>query len=113
LRAQGEVLAGEQLWALIEGLEVNKLLCKYTHALTGYIGSASFGTTTINTIKKLREENPGFVYVCDPVMGDNGKMYVPTEMVQLFRDELVPLATGTNKHTPSVLSLFAPLFFTC
>jgi len=31
---KGQVLDGDQLWALIEGLEANELL-SYTHLLTG------------------------------------------------------------------------------
>ena len=79
------MLGGEQLCTLVEGLESNKLLSKYTHALTGYIGSISFGTKTVGIIDKLRSANPDLIYVCDPVLGDNGKMYVPKEMIQLFR----------------------------
>lgn len=30
--------------------------------------------------------------VCDPVMGDNGKMYVPAELLPIYRDVIVPLA---------------------
>lgn len=30
--------------------------------------------------------------VCDPVLGDNGKLYVPKELVALYRDSVVPLA---------------------
>lgn len=33
-----------------------------------------------------------FVPVCDPVMGDNGKMYVPEEILPVYRDIVVPLA---------------------
>lgn len=35
---KGQVLDGEQLWALIEGLEANDLL-HYTHLLTGLVFS--------------------------------------------------------------------------
>jgi pyridoxine kinase len=31
-------------------------------------------------------------YVCDPVMGDAGKFYVPQELVAIYRDEVIPLA---------------------
>lgn len=31
--------------------------------------------------------------VCDPVLGDNGKLYVPEELVAIYRDEVVPRAT--------------------
>lgn len=30
--------------------------------------------------------------VCDPVMGDDGKMYVPEELKDIYRTEIVPLA---------------------
>ena len=36
---------------------------------------------------------PDLVYICDPVLGDNGKFYVPTELLSGFRDMLIPLAT--------------------
>ncbi|EFJ29421.1 hypothetical protein SELMODRAFT_170710 [Selaginella moellendorffii] len=89
---RGQVLDGDQLWALIEGLEANNLLF-YTHLLTGYIGSASFLRTVHRVIEKLRSVNPNLVYVCDPVMGDEGRLYVAPELVPLFRDLIVPVAT--------------------
>ena len=32
---QGDVMSGEQLWRLVEGLEANQLCGRYTHLLTG------------------------------------------------------------------------------
>ncbi|CAH2079682.1 unnamed protein product [Thlaspi arvense] len=89
---KGQVLNGEQLWDLIEGLEANDLLF-YTHLLTGYIGSVSFLNTILEVINKLRSVNPNLTYVCDPVMGDEGKLYVPEELVQVYREKVVPLAS--------------------
>ena len=31
-------------------------------------------------------------YVCDPVMGDTGKLYVPIELIDLYRTIIVPRA---------------------
>ena len=70
---RGDRLDGDQLWALVEGLDANGLLEGYTHLLTGYIGSLSFLTVIARVADRLRERNPGLVYVCDPVMGDAGK----------------------------------------
>lgn len=36
---------------------------------------------------------PDLSAVCDPVMGDNGQLYVPEELVPVYRDEVIPLAT--------------------
>lgn len=32
-------------------------------------------------------------YVCDPVMGDHGKLYVPEDLVAVYRDEMTSVAT--------------------
>ncbi|KAK6913570.1 Pyridoxamine kinase/Phosphomethylpyrimidine kinase [Dillenia turbinata] len=88
----GQVLNGQQLWDLIEGLEANDLLF-YTHLLTGYIGSVSFLNTVLEVVKKLRTVNPKLTYVCDPVMGDEGKLYVPQELVSVYREKVVPVAS--------------------
>ncbi|KAL6007449.1 hypothetical protein ACLOJK_032946 [Asimina triloba] len=88
----GQVLNGQQLWDLIEGLEANSLLY-YTHLLTGYIGSASFLNTVLEVVDKLRSVNPQLIYVCDPVMGDEGKLYVPRELVDVYREKVVPVAS--------------------
>ena len=42
--------------------------------------------------------NTSFSVVCDPVMGDEGRLYLPPDMVPLFRDALLPLA---NVLTPN------------
>ncbi|CAH9086899.1 unnamed protein product [Cuscuta epithymum] len=89
---KGQVLNGEQLWDLIEGLEANKLLY-YTHLLTGYIGSISFLEKVLQVVDKLRTINPDLTYVCDPVMGDDGKLYIPLELVSVYREKVVPVAS--------------------
>ncbi|XP_022948502.1 pyridoxal kinase-like [Cucurbita moschata] len=89
---KGQVLNGGQLWDLIEGLEENELLY-YTHLLTGYIGSVSFLNTVLKVVEKLRSVNPKLTYVCDPVMGDEGKLYVPQELVSVYREKVVPVAS--------------------
>lgn len=89
---KGQVLNGKQLWELIEGLEANNLLY-YTHLLTGYIGSVSFLDNVLEVVKKLRSINPTLTYVCDPVMGDEGKLYVPQELVSVYREKVVPVAS--------------------
>ena len=86
-------MTGDQLWSLVEGLDTNGLLEGYTHLLTGYIGSASMLRTVARLVRKLRQINPDLVYVCDPVLGDNGKLYVPAELTEIYKEEIVPLAT--------------------
>lgn len=44
--------------------------------------------------------------VCDPVMGDNGKFYVPESFVEIYRDELIHLAdiVSPNQFEAELLS---------
>ncbi|KAI8063167.1 Ribokinase-like protein [Gongronella butleri] len=84
----GGRLDAEQVHHLFDGLENNGLDDQYTHVLTGYIGNVSILKVIESQVKKLKAKIPGLVYVCDPVMGDNGKLYVSPEVVPLYRDIL-------------------------
>ncbi|XP_063825590.1 pyridoxal kinase [Ostrinia nubilalis] len=88
---KGNVLKNEELEELVQGLTLNEV-DYYTHFLTGYSRSPDSLKQIAEIIKKLRQKNPDLVYVCDPVMGDNGKMYVPEEILPVYRDIVVPLA---------------------
>ena len=84
---------GDKLLTIVEGLESNGLLNnKHTHLLTGYIGSASFLSAVLQIINKLKTTSPDFKYVCDPVLGDNGKLYVPEELVEIYKKDVLKLA---------------------
>ncbi|CAN1351571.1 Pyridoxal kinase [Linum perenne] len=61
--------------------------------LAGYIGSVSFLNTVLEVVNKLRTINPKLIYVCDPVMGDEGKLYVPPDLVAVYREKVVPVAS--------------------
>lgn len=94
----------------MEGLQRNQLLSETNYLLTGYIGSESFLRSVkqdvIQRILLKKEENKqqqqNFQYLCDPVLGDNGKFYVPEELVDIYRNEIIPLA---NIVTPNQFEL--------
>lgn len=88
---KGQILSDTDLDQLMEGLKANKL-DQYSHLLTGYVGSPSFLQQIAETVKYLKTRNPALKYVCDPVMGDNGCMYVPESLLPIYRDVIVPLA---------------------
>ena len=94
---EGDILKGEQLRSILAGLKRNDLLSEIGHILTGYIGSASFLEAVIDVIKIVQEEvnvrgSRNVRFICDPVLGDKGKFYVPFELVQLYREKVIPLA---------------------
>jgi pyridoxine kinase len=44
------------------------------------MGSAALCRTIVRIAKKLKEVNPALIYVCDPVLGDNGKLFVDVDL---------------------------------
>ncbi|BFZ10089.1 hypothetical protein BsWGS_13128 [Bradybaena similaris] len=85
---KGQILDAEEVADLFEGLRINDLL-NFSFVLTGYIGSQTFLQKVGDTIKEMKSKNPSLVYVCDPVMGDNGKLYVSEKLVPVYRSEIV------------------------
>ena len=80
--------------------------------LTGYIGSVTFLQQVIATLRALRgvpgtnADGPGGAtagtrdvqYFCDPVLGDNGQLYVP----QVRRTDGRPTDRPTDRLTDCV-----------
>ena len=60
--------------------------------LTGYLGDSGQASAIADLIGAVRKTNPDVIYVCDPVIGDNGGLYVPVETALAIRDRLLPLA---------------------
>ena len=61
--------------------------------LTGYFGNAAQVRSVARLIAALKEKNDGLLYVCDPVMGDLGGLYIPQPTAEAIRDTLIPLAS--------------------
>ncbi|CAH8591495.1 unnamed protein product [Schistosoma margrebowiei] len=88
---KGQVLDATSMKDLYLGLKANGLN-KYTHVLTGYLGSSSSLEVVADIVSDLKKENSNIKYYCDPVLGDNGKLYVPPELVQIYQEKILPLS---------------------
>ncbi|XP_025192050.1 pyridoxal kinase [Melanaphis sacchari] len=97
----GQILNESNLSELITGLVENELH-NYSHLLTGYIRCPMFLKKVAEVYKILKEKNPDLIYVCDPVMGDNKKMYVPKEILDIYKNEIIHL---TDILTPNEYEL--------
>ncbi|VDN03723.1 unnamed protein product [Thelazia callipaeda] len=98
---KGQKLDNIQLRDIYDGLQLNEIN-NYSHILTGYCGDASFLLEIANIVKALKKKNPAVLFYCDPVMGDNGRYYVPKELMPIYRDILVPMA---DVITPNIFEL--------
>lgn len=92
--APGIRLNANQLLEILNGMKQNHLLNAISHLLTGYIGTASCLQAVAHAVHMLRRHSTAnLIYVCDPVLGDNGKLYVPQSLVQIYLDHILHLAT--------------------
>eukprot|EP00003_Mantamonas_plastica_P012555 TRINITY_DN2248_c0_g1_i1.p1 TRINITY_DN2248_c0_g1~~TRINITY_DN2248_c0_g1_i1.p1 ORF type:complete len:296 (+),score=78.26 TRINITY_DN2248_c0_g1_i1:253-1140(+) len=85
---KGQRLGGDELMELVEGLEANELLDQ-DFVVSGYIGNEGVLTRVLETVQMVRKNNENSIYVCDPVLGDNGKLYVPEALIDLYRDQVL------------------------
>ncbi|XP_054165504.1 pyridoxal kinase-like [Oppia nitens] len=89
---KGQVLDSRDLLTVFDGLVKNDLHKQYTHILTGYAKNESFLESVLEVVNTVKQANPGAIYLCDPVMGDNGQMYVPQELLPVYKDKIILIA---------------------
>jgi len=82
----------EQFAALMRDLENAPWLGEVAGVLSGYLGDEGQAAAVASLVKAVRAKNPDALYICDPVMGDLGGLYVPEALAVALRDKLLPLA---------------------
>lgn len=91
---KGTKVSAKEIEDLYQGLREN-YLNDFDMMLSGYVPGAEAVTAVGAIAKELKEHNrqtPGnFFWVLDPVMGDNGKIYVAEDVVPAYK-ALLPLA---------------------
>eukprot|EP00914_Ancora_sagittata_P021965 GHVO01043746.1.p1 GENE.GHVO01043746.1~~GHVO01043746.1.p1 ORF type:complete len:340 (+),score=35.16 GHVO01043746.1:163-1182(+) len=71
----------------------NDVTSDYSGIVSGYVATGDCLDAFVEFLEKLRSSKANdFVYLCDPVLGDNGKLYVSPELVDVYRKKAVPLA---------------------
>jgi pyridoxine kinase len=81
-----------QFAALVEDLAKSAFLCECGAILTGYFGSAAQIEPVARLVKSLKAINPQALFLCDPVIGDSGGLYVAEATAAAIRDHLLPMA---------------------
>jgi len=105
---KGNFFSAEDIENIIVGLEENNLLAKHNALMSGYIGNPYIADVIAKTVKKLKKQNPEFIYSCDPVFGDfrkdnkKGILYASKHHPKIFLEKLIPLA---DIITPNLFEL--------
>jgi pyridoxine kinase len=91
-RATRIVPPSDAFAALMADLERAPWLGEVTAVLSGYLGDASQAGAVAALVKTVKARNPRATYICDPVIGDVGGLYVPEALAKAMRDDLLPIA---------------------
>ncbi|MFC5586804.1 pyridoxal kinase PdxY [Nitratireductor kimnyeongensis] len=81
-----------QFARFIKDLENAPWLGEVSAVLSGYLGGPEQAHAIAGLVETLKTRNPEARYVCDPVLGDRGGLYVPETTAAAIRDRLMPLA---------------------
>jgi len=83
-------------------------LRKYQVVLFGYLGIEAFASETPHLIDMINEANTQLIpsktmiceekttpeknilFICDPVLGESGRLYMPQSFLSLYREKLIP-----------------------
>ncbi|WP_102867270.1 pyridoxal kinase PdxY [Pseudovibrio exalbescens] len=99
----GRVFDGEMIRELVDGIEARGALPKCDAVLSGYMGGAPIVEAVVDTVARVRKENPKAIYCCDPVMGDVGRgIFVQESIPDLIKSLAIPQA---DIITPNLFEL--------
>ena len=89
----GQVFTGDTVRALVDGIAARGALARCDAVLSGYVGDSGIGEAILHAADRVRAENPGAVFCCDPVIGDVVEgVYVRPGIEAFLRDRALPMA---------------------
>ena len=87
----------------MDGIDRRGALQRCDAVLSGYLGSDGIGAAVLDAVARVRSQNPGALYACDPVIGDTGPgVYVGAGIIDTLHDRAVPQA---DLLTPNAFEL--------
>jgi len=98
----GGAVTAEQFGSMLEGVAAQGLFAEFDAVLTGYFASAEQVAIAAAAIEEIRKASPHPLIVVDPIIGDDGALYVPEDVAAAIRDQLLPLA---DLITPNAFEL--------
>jgi pyridoxine kinase len=88
----GSVKEAHKIQDEINGLANLDILGECDAILSGYLGEVETAKTVSRTIELIKEQNETAIYLLDPVIGDDGQIYVKNGLIEAFKNELLPKA---------------------
>lgn len=93
-RFAGDPVLPGQIAGMVDALEANGWLADTAAVITGYLPSTAHVGEARSAVERVRRANPGAIYLCDPVFGDEPEgLYLSEATASAIRDDLLPLAS--------------------
>jgi pyridoxine kinase len=92
-KPSGVKLPAAEIEAILKSLDALGALDTCIGVMTGYFASADQIKVAASFIQKMKSKNAALYVLVDPVLGDDGSLYVSSEVATAIRDDLLPLAT--------------------
>ncbi len=74
-------------------MDTNGWLGTFDAVLSGYLPSPGHVAWIARLVERMRSLNPGVLYVCDPILGDDPEgLYIDAAAAVAVRDKLLPIA---------------------
>lgn len=90
---KGPMIPAEDVREVIAGIDDRGALKEVDVVLSGYLGGDDIAGVVVETVEKVRAQNPAVLYACDPVMGNaKSGCHVSENIPPLLRDTVVPAA---------------------
>lgn len=91
-RPEGRTTPAQELTLLVESLVQRGWAGAVQGLITGYLGSAEQAGALSGIVARVKALNPGALYLCDPVFGDDGGAYAKPGVAEAIARDLLPLA---------------------
>ncbi|MCR6629909.1 MAG: pyridoxal kinase PdxY [Magnetospirillum sp.] len=88
----GSVMDSAHVHAVIDGLSRVGALAACDAVLSGYLGDTATGPAVLEAVGRVRRQKPGALFLCDPVLGDEGGLYVRDGIIRFLTEQAVPAA---------------------
>ncbi len=99
--AQGAPVEAGLLNRMLDGLLAHGCFRRCQAVLSGYLGLADTAASVLRAVELAKAGTPGAVYLCDPVLGDDGRLYVNGDIVAAMHN----LAVKSDIITPNAFEL--------
>jgi pyridoxine kinase len=88
----GGPLPAATLKALLDGVGSDGMFGDIDAVLTGYLGTADQVPVILDAMERIKAANPKAIFACDPVVGDEGRLFVTDAVADAVLNGLAPRA---------------------